>query len=231
MRPSMKWAAGGGGVALAALLAVSLPGQGIFAADHLDPPQRTDPSVAETPDRAADIADIFAWKNTDNDSVVLVMTFAGPQGTDAAGTYDPDVLYTLNISNIEPRETPEYRINIRFGQAVSGDDVIDGEYGVQVSGLPSSGIGVTTISGSVETPLSDDGITVQAGVFDDPFFFDLQGFKDTLAMGDLAFTGEDFFAGMNDTAVVIEIPLERLEGPAPLDIWGVTSRIKEMAEL
>jgi len=231
MRSTLKWALGGGGVALAAVAALTMPQQSIFAADHLDPPQRTDPSVTDTPDRAADIADIYAWRNEANDSVVLVMTFAGPQGPEAAGTYDRDVIYTLNISNIEPRDLPEYSIRVKFGQAVSNGNPVDGEYGVQVTGLPGSGIALTTIEGSVETPLTADGITVQAGVFDDPFFFDLQGFRDTLSMGDLAFTQTDFFAGMNDTAVVIEIPADRFNGPGPLDIWGVTSRIKGMAEL
>jgi len=44
-----------GGLALAAAAALFAPGVGIIAADHLDPPSRTDPAVDSTPDRAADI--------------------------------------------------------------------------------------------------------------------------------------------------------------------------------
>ena len=47
----------GAGLAMAAGAALVLPGLGGMAADHLDPPARTDPSVDSTPDRAADIAD------------------------------------------------------------------------------------------------------------------------------------------------------------------------------
>ena len=60
--------------------AALMPGLGLVAADHLDPPSRTDPSVDSTPDRAADIADLFAWHDADN--VYFIMTFAGPQATD-----------------------------------------------------------------------------------------------------------------------------------------------------
>jgi len=193
-----------------------MAGVGLTAADHLDPPSRTDPAQDSTPDRAADIADLYAW-HTDTD-LNLVLTFAGPQATTAPATYDPDVLYTINLSNSAPRTTPDIPIQVRFGSGSGAN-----EFGVQVSGLP----GVTgAIEGAVETVLDRDGVRVRAGLFDDPFFFDLQGFRETATTGTLSFNpNRDFFAGQNLTAVVITIPRNRIEnGTNLVDVWATTAR-------
>lgn len=196
--------------------AMWLPGRATIAADHLDPPSRTNASVDTTPDRAADIADVFAW-HTDT-KINLIVTFAGPQATNLPATFDPDVLYTVNISNAGSRTDPEIPIYIRFGQ---GSTV--SQSGVQVQGIP----GVSgAIEGSVESNITKDGVMVRAGLFDDPFFFDLQGFIDTAATGTLSFDStRDFFAGQNLTAVVISIPRDRIEnGTNLVDIWATTAR-------
>ncbi|WP_379923296.1 DUF4331 family protein [Erythrobacter sp. R86502] len=196
--------------------ALYVTGAGLTAADHLDPPGRTNPADDTTPDKAADIADVFAWHTATD--INLVLTFAGPQATNLPATYDPNVLYTINVSNAAPRTTPNIPIEIRFGQG-SGSNT----FGLQVKGLP----GVTgAIEGAVETDLVKDGVRVRAGLFDDPFFFDLQGFRDTVATGTLSFNNQrDFFAGQNLTAVVISIPRSRIENGANLvDVWATTAR-------
>lgn len=196
--------------------ALYVTGSGLTAADHLDPPGRTNPANDTTPDKAADIADVFAWHTATD--INLVLTFAGPQATNLSATYDRDVLYTINVSNAAPRTTPDIPIQVRFGRG-SGST----EFGVQVSGLP----GVTgTIDGAVETDLAKDGVRVRAGLFDDPFFFDLQGFRDTVATGRLSFNNQrDFFAGQNLTAIVISIPRDRIENGSNLvDVWATTAR-------
>jgi len=204
-----------GGLALAAAAALFAPGVGIIAADHLDPPSRTDPAVDSTPDRAADIADLYAW-HTDN-SVIFVLTFSGPQATSQPASYDPNVLYTINVSNTAPRTATDIPIRFRFGTGAMN------QFGIQVAGLP----GVTgAIEGPVETTLEKDGVKVRAGLFDDPFFFDLQGFRETVSTGTLSFRSDrDFFAGQNLTAVVIEIPRDRIDTGALVDVWGSTARL------
>lgn len=203
------------GTAVLAVAALAIPGLYLSSADHLDPPARTNPSVDETPDVAADIADILAW-HTD-DAVIVALTFAGPQATDQPAVYDRDVLYTINISNAAPRTTPDIPIQVRFGEGSGAN-----QFGVQVTGLP----GGREVSGPVEQDILLEGIKVRAGLFDDPFFFDLQGFMDTLNTGNLAFDStRDFFAGQNLTAIVIEIPRDQIEnGANPIDIWSTTSR-------
>lgn len=204
-----------GGLSLATAAVLFAPGVGIFAADHLDPPARTDPAVDDTPDRAADIADIYAW-HTDT-KVILAMTFSGPQATDKPADYDPDVLYSINVSNAAPRTTTDIPIRFQFGTGGMN------QFGIRVTGLP----GVTgPIEGSVETTLEKDGVRVRAGLFDDPFFFDLQGFKETVSTGTLSFdSNRDFFAGQNLTAVVIEIPKDRIDTGELVDVWAATARL------
>ena len=204
---------------LAGGVAAFLPGIGPLAADHLDPPERTDPSQDPTPDRAADIADLYAW-HTDN-RVNMILTFAGPQATSQPAVYDRDVLYTINVSNAGSRVDTEIPIRIRFGTGSGSND-----YGVQISGIPGTN---GPIQGSVETVLRDGGVIAQAGLFDDPFFFDLQGFMDTAASGSLMFDStRDFFAGQNLTAMVLSIPRDRIEnGDNPIDVWATTARFRE----
>ncbi|CAM3195018.1 DUF4331 domain-containing protein [Sphingomonas antarctica] len=202
---------------LAVSAALFMPNDFLRAADHLDPPTRTDAAFDTTPDKPADIADVYAWHTAT--SLIIAMTFAGPQAKTAPATYDRDVLYTINISNASPRTTPTFPITVRFG----ADPSAPNQFGVQFTGLP----GVTgTITGPVETTLVKDGVTVRAGLFDDPFFFDLQGFRTTSSTGTFAFDkNRDFFAGQNDTAIVIEIPRSRIEnGTNRIGIWGTTAR-------
>ena len=201
-------------VAGAAVLGIASLGQrGVDAADHLDSPTRTDPAFDATPDRPADIADIYAW-HTPTD-IIVALTFAGPNPANQAGTYDRDVLYAINISNDGDATTTEFPIRFRFG--------FDGNRpGILVTGLP----GGATVQGPVEQVLSVNGMLVKAGLFDDPFYFDLQGFRETRSTGTLRFNNQrDFFAGQNDTAVVIQIPRALVQnGNQLIQVWSAASR-------
>jgi hypothetical protein len=200
---------------LAAALVV--PGAGNLAADHLDPPGRTDPTVDSAPDLPADLADIYVWHTPS--TVRVVLTFGGPSVSTLPAFYDRDVLYKILISTVPPSDTPEVVIRARFGRGQRPD-----EWGVRIEGLP----GVTgAIEGPVETTLTKDGVTARAGLFDDPFFFDAQGFRETRALDAIRIMNtRNFFAGKNDTAIVFEIPRDRFAGATmPLDFWTTTSRI------
>jgi hypothetical protein len=206
--------AGSAAAILAALLLI--PGAPNRAADHLDPPARTDIAVDPTPDLPADIADVFAWHA--GDTVRIVLTFGGPNGANLPASYDRDVLYRINISTALPADTPDTVIAVRFGPGQRPD-----EWGVRFEGLP----GVTgAIEGPVETELVKDGVRVRAGLFDEPFFFDLVGFRETRAMGRIRFDNRrNFFDGQNDTAIVIEIPKDRFaSATTPLGVWATTAR-------
>lgn len=198
-----------GGIGTLALL----PGESGQSADHLDPPARTNPDVDSTPDAAADMGDVYAWAEDDN--LNLVMTFAGPAPVDEAAVYDRDVLYEFFVSTDGDPLNSEAVIDVRFGR--DGADNV----GVQARGIPGAG----TIAGPVETELSQNGVRLQAGLFDDPFFFDSQGFRETVMTGTIRFDNErDFFANANITAIVVQIPLANLNASGNIAVWGATSR-------
>lgn len=188
----------------------------LVAADHFDPPARTGSDTNTVGfDVAADIADLYAFHDADN--VYIAIGFGGPSATNLPGFYDPDVLYTINISNMPPRTDTEFPIEIRFGR----DGV---NPGIQVRNLP----GGVSIEGPVERNLTtSNGIVVRAGVFDDPFFFDPQGLRDSRATGNLSFNNQrDRFARLNSTFVILSIPRALVDRGSPLDVWSTSARIR-----
>lgn len=185
------------------------------AADHFDPPTRTDPAVNPSFDLAIDIADIYVWHTADLFN--MAFTFAGPQPADRPATYDRDVLYTINISNAGAPTDPEIQIRFRFGK--------DGPFtGVQISGLPDGG---GPLVGPVEQTLSRNGILARAGLYDDPFFFDVEGFRTTRSTGTLSFSSQrSLFSTQNDTAMVLQLPIAMVRnGTNEINVWVTSARI------
>ena len=206
------------GLGLAAMAGLFTVGHLAIAADHLDPPARTDAAFDSAPDVPADIADIYAW-HTDTKFVVAI-DFAGPRPTSEPAYYDRDVLYLLNIANGPDKTVATIPIKIRFGADMSSGTA---RYGVKVSGLPGVG---GDIIGPVEERLEKDGVIIKAGLFDDPFYFDSQGFRESRSMGRLRFNNKrDFFAKQNLTVVIIEIPRDRIEnGKNQIGLWAISKR-------
>ncbi len=211
--------------ALGALVVAGASGYAAFrvthvdAADHLDPPARTNP-MAGGSDRNADIADIYAWHTGTGASATLttVLTFSGPNDpvADQAVACDKDVLYVINIDN-DGDSVSDIAIDIRFGH----DDV--GNCFVRVENVPGES---SAIVSRVEHATTRGDVHVFAGLRDDPFFFDLTGFQTTLMTGTLSFVNDrDFFANKNSSAVVLEFPLPAtLEGGTKLRVWATTAR-------
>ena len=211
-----KWIVGSGILIGSAAIALIVPGQLAFSADHLDPPARTDPAVDTTPDTPADIADLYAFSDATN--AYFAVSFAGPQAAGVPAFYDRNVLYTVNISTSAPATSADVSIRFRFGPATNGTGS-----GISVENVP----GVNgAIVGPVESILSKDGVRVYAGLRDDPFFFDLQGFRETRSTGTLRFDRtRNFFANKNDTIVILEIPKSRLGGNAnSIDVSTTSAR-------
>lgn len=206
------------GFAIAALsaiaVAVAMNVQDAGAADHLDPAGRI------TAGQASDIGDIYAWNQGDN--IVTALTFAGPvAGGTTDGTYSRDTLYGIHIDGADEDFEPDTTIWARFAQ--NGE----GEWGVWVQNVP--GASANTV-GPVDTNIAaGDDAMVFAGLLDDPFFMDLQGFRDTVSQTDpetatLMFdSSRDFFEGQNITALVVEFPKSALDFAGPYHIWATTA--------
>src|SRR5687768_11023220 len=107
---------------------VSTQSAHVEAADHLDPPARTNP--ANDPpgtDRAADIADVYAWHRGTGAtaSLVMAMSFNGPNApiADQAVSCDRDVLYTIHVDNTG-EGVAEFEIEARFGHDADGNCLV-----------------------------------------------------------------------------------------------------------
>lgn len=210
------------GAALAVIAGAGLWMSGvapITAADHLDPPQRSDPSVNANADLAADLADVYLYHTTT--SLIVSFNFAGPRPPTEAARYDRDVLYNVLLSNAGSKIDPEFTFDVRFGQ----DRTNPAASGIRIAGLP----GLTEpLVGPVESTITaPNGIKVYAGLVDDPFNLDAVGLRLTRESGSLMFSNQrNRFAQQNITAVVIEIPLALIRnGDNPITAWAHTARI------
>jgi hypothetical protein len=153
-----------------------------FAADHLDGP-------AVSNDPAADINDLYAFVNP-NDPDELIFAATVMPLADRRSRFSDAVEYRFNLQNAASGSAPAI-IACRFpGKAV----ICRGPQESEVAGP----------QGRVNR---EGGLRVFAGLRDDPFFFDLVAFQQTVATLAPQFTdpGEDFFEGLNTLAIVIGV--------------------------
>ncbi len=156
----MKWLEG------AVLSAICLGGSSALAADHLD-------SKAAMEDAAADITDVYAWN--DGSNLILVLNVS-PLAT-ASSKFSDAVQYALHLES-------------SAGYGKSGDkmDVIctfDADQ--KVSCWVGDKDYVTGDASATSGLMSDSGkVRVYAGLRADPFYFNLEGFKDAVATVDAA---------------------------------------------
>ncbi len=195
---------------LGAGLAATVP---VEAADHLEAPR-------VQADGRTDINDLYAFQSPENpDNTVLIMTVNPAAGISSPRTFDHKANYRFRI-DIDGDARAERTITVKFGRVRH-----DGSQRFTVRGLRGAKRGVT----GQELELANGG-RAMAGVFDDPFFFDLQAFQDQVkgAGGDRTFCdahATDFFAGLNVSGIVLEVPTELLtRNSDSIGVWGETAR-------
>ncbi|NNL94628.1 MAG: DUF4331 family protein [Xanthomonadales bacterium] len=184
-----------------------------WSADHLD-----GPLVAT--DRAADINDVYAFINpNDAGELILVAT-----------------LFPIADETSQFSDAVEYRFNIENTAAplTAGNDLLIGCRAMgknKRQSMRCSLDGTETVAGKLnEVNVNDTGdLRLFAGLRDDPFYFDLVAFQETLAGAGDGFTdpGDDFFAPLNTLAIVVGVDLDLVtdNGAAPfLAVYGSTHR-------
>ena len=179
------------------------------AADHSEAP-------GTRADNAADIADLYAWHN--NGKLNTVITFAGLQGPSAnqTGTYDPNVRYILNIDNNNDLAA-DIKITAQFKN-------IGGRWWLEVLDMPGTEVSILS---EVDNVTIVNGSKVYAGLRDDPFFFDFDGYLATLNTATVSFDNtRDSFAGTNVTAIAYKIDLSNIlaDSVQPIKVWATTER-------
>jgi len=148
---------------------------------------------------------------------VAAVAFAGLDVPGSEGTYDDGVLYGIHVDN-DGDDEPDQTVWARFGEAP------DGSWGVKVEGIPG---GQPEVTGPVNEVLDAGlGLRVFAGVRDDPFFFDLDGFQQTLATETLSFVADrDSFAATNVTMIIVEMSIDGVAaGSDTIQLWTTTAR-------
>ena len=196
-----------GAVAVVAALVVA--GGGSDASDHLESP-------LVIRDGRTDINDIFVFPGARPGRTALVMTVNPLAGSSSGTNFRPEASYLFEVDT-----DADARTDVRF-KVVVGAVGADGEQDMTVFrngrrlGGGRTGDDFRLAGGGRGT----------GGVFDDPFFFDLQAFKDQVkgAGGSRTFcdaTPTDFFDGFDVSAIVLQVPTALLNGPE-IGVWGRT---------
>lgn len=198
-----------------------------LAADHTESP-------AATGDRPADIGDIFFFDPGDTEGrLVAMITYGGGSDTndqmDADFYCDRDVLYSFYVDRDDNGDgadsvEPDVRIDIRMAEQE------DGSCTVQLDNVPGAGDDFSgTVAGDNRIFQSGSGLNAFIGSTDDPFFFDSQGFGETLSTGTVAIDStRDTFAGRNLSAIAFEIDTAALSDTQTVfKAWATTARIVE----
>jgi hypothetical protein len=178
-----------------------------LAADHLDAPV-----LRGAGQGGRDINDVYVFQSPSNAAnTVLVLTvnpFAGmvnPFGTISPRTFEPAVEYQFRVDNNGDAQ-PDVTYTTTFTPAAGG-----------VQTLTTTRNGAPFAAGNTGANIAiAGGGTMRAGLFDDPFFFDLVGFNNGFN-----FTGTDTFAGADVSAIVLEVPSSDL-GAQNVGIWART---------
>ncbi len=210
-----------------------------MSADHAESP-------GTDADPAADLADVFIFPSPESPTkTVAAITFGGraaPRSRiDGAFYCDPNVLYTLHIDRADASgafdTVPDVEVFARFGRDQTGT------CGLQLQNVPGAG---GTFSGKVEEVFTSPGGTKAfAGLRNDPFFFDGEGYAALVASfagagqsGDVAgsfrlgggLPRRDSFAFRNVSAIVFEISNDAIApaiaGVRPkIRVWATTGRL------
>ncbi len=158
-----------------ALAAAALCATPSYAADHKDGP-------AVTANPAADITDVYAWMTPDKTKVNLVMDVS-PMAT-ATSKFSDQTQYVLHTSaapgfGMAAAATTDVLCQFDAAQTISCW-VGGAEY---VTGDASATTGLTSADGKVK---------IFAGLRDDPFFFNITGFRNTVTAVEAAAPGLAF---------------------------------------
>ncbi len=211
----------------------------VMSADHAESP-------GTDADPAGDLADIFIFPSSESvTKTVAAITFGGRSAPrsriDGSFYCDPNILYTLHIDRADAAGTfdniPDIEVLARFG--------IDqlGACGLQLENVPGAG---GTFSGKIESVfISPGGMKAFAGLRNDPFFFDAEGYAALVASfagagqsGDVigafrlggGLPRRDSFALRNVSAIVFEMSSDVLApavgGVRPkIRVWATTGRL------
>jgi Domain of unknown function (DUF4331) len=172
------------------------------AADHLDSPKVSS-------NGASDITDVYAFSGRGGNGTVIIVGVNPGAGVlpNSGTTFGSNIDYTIRVdTDLDAHADLIYLY--RFGNPNNA--------GVQAYDVWQNGTWIGDGMTGSDAWLAGGGRTT-AGLYDDPFFFDLDGFKGTVFGAD---NGEElcdsdptnFFLGLNLNAIVLRVPNSALGG-------------------
>jgi hypothetical protein len=220
---------------------VILPGLVVHAADHRDGPRITD--LNSTMAGSLDLNDLYIFVSpTNRNNTVLVQTMSPGAGIVGPGFFFPGASYDLLISNDDDPLTDEIVFTTTFGVPDSS--------GRQLFEIHRNGTLFATGKTNSHPVSTRGGAKATAGIFDDPFFFDVNA--TARANRELTLTAlglptgapagaspirfffnpnfpQNFFGGANTLAIVIEIP--RFQIQSRRNNPNITAWIRSVADI
>ena len=237
LRGKLKQIATTGLVFLASISLAVPTAPPVNAADHAE-------ATLVAGDPAADIADVFAFLDpNDNSKVVLAMDVEGfivPSELLNLSFFSPDVTYQLQIENTGDAVADQF-IDVTFSPQTSRSKPQTATIKLPNGAEFTAPTTVQTLAASpnplVVTTDPTTGVSFFAGLTDDPFFFDIVGFNRFVSsvLGGTPDPSKlqrdrDSFAGYNIHMIALSIPASMLRGRPDntiIGVNGVTLRHKE----
>lgn len=193
------------------------------SADHLDAPGLSSPEGRLD----ADINDVYVFEGSNEANTVVAVSTHPAAGAIAPLKYAKDVKYKINVDQ-DGDALEDLAYVWRFGKGKAGKQT----YKVYMY----EGDSARTLTGGTLVGESKMGKTKRlvgggksfVDLRSDPFFFDLDAFRDDVLGQDLGRsfcdqtggTGVDFFAPLNVNAIVLEVPDGDLGGA--IGVWATT---------
>jgi hypothetical protein len=174
----------------------------VSGADHLDSPIVSSKG-------ASDITDIYVFSGPGGNGTVFVVGVNPGAGVlpNSGTTFGSKIDYLIKVDT-----DGDAKADIKYKYNFSKPD----SHGVQEFDLWRDGTWLASGLTGADSMLLGGGKTT-AGLYDDPFFFDLDAFKGAVLGEDNGRTfcdanTTDFFLGLNISAIVLRVPNESLGG-------------------
>jgi hypothetical protein len=148
-----------------------------------------------------------------------------------AGVFNPPVFSSTGTYEINVDNTGDHIADVTFRFAFSAPNRLGVQkVAVQLTRNHVTQLIAQDLTGNIIH--ANQGVTVAASLFDDPFFFDLNAFNRFHEDGNPAefcggipgFPASDFFLGLNTMAMVLEVPSTLINGPGGSTMIAVWAR-------
>lgn len=184
--------------------------------DHLDAPDLQSPHM----DARVDICDIYVFQQPDDTDRSVLVFNVNPFAPRYADAFASEAVYELKVdSNADALAEIAYRFTFspkRDGVQTATVRRVEGDLARGNGNEGDILFQDVPVAFGEATPIVESGeYRFFAGIRSDPFFFDLEGYKNGMQ-----FTGADVFLDKNVFSIVLELPNHALGNNPRVGIWA-----------